>query len=110
MIPYEASSFTPGDGWTSIDIYFRDSRIPWTNISVVTAAEAPVQLATYIDCASSEALRDVAALVTPAEVRSCQAGADAIIGNNALRRFNVIFDHAHLKIHLRPNRYFGEPF
>lgn len=156
MTLYEASSFKPGADWTSIDIYFKDNRIPWTGIAVSTAAEPPVQLATYIDCASGEALellerttdvftrpvtsaervvgrglsgdihgkegrvstvrfgnfvlRDVAVLVTPAEVRSRQAGADAIIGNNLLRRFNVIFDYAHQKIHLKPNRYFAEPF
>jgi hypothetical protein len=55
-------------------------------------------------------LSDVAAIVVPEEVRSRQDGADAIVGNNLLRRFNVIFDYAHDKIHVRPNRNRLEPF
>jgi hypothetical protein len=55
-------------------------------------------------------LRDVAVQVTPAAVRSRQAGADAIIGAGLLARFDVIFDYAHGKLHLRPNRSFAEPF
>ena len=36
--------------------------------------------------------------------------ADAVIGNNALRRFNVIFDYTHQKLHIRLNSHFSEPF
>ena len=32
------------------------------------------------------------------------------IANDALRRFNAIFDYTHLKIHFRPNQYFAESF
>jgi hypothetical protein len=55
-------------------------------------------------------LRNVAVQVVPAEVRSRQAGADAILGGEALRRFNVVFDYAHQRLHLIPNRSFAEPF
>jgi hypothetical protein len=49
-------------------------------------------------------------MVTPAEVRSKQEGADAVIGNNVLRRFDLVYDYAHAKVHLRPNRSYAEPF
>ncbi len=55
-------------------------------------------------------LNDVSVVVVPAQVRSRQNGGDAILGNDVLRRFNVIFDYAHLKLHLKPNHYFAEPF
>ena len=156
VVLYEPAGFTPAKGWRSVDIYFKENRIPWTDILVATGQEQPVRLSTYIDCASREAvelleraanrftppqpgrrilagrglsgdiyghesrvsavtiggfvLEDVGVLVVPAEVRSRQDGADAIIGNNLLRRFNVIFDYAHRKIHLSPNRSFTEPF
>ncbi len=55
-------------------------------------------------------LTDVVVAIAPASVRSRQKDADGIVGNNALRRFNVIFDYAHNRIHLRPNSHFSEPF
>jgi len=156
MLLYEPTAFSPVAGWESIDLYFKDNRIPWTDIRVVTTKEEPAVVAAYIDFASGEAvelleretnaftlpatrverlagrglsgdihgkdgrlanvcigsfvLKDVAVLVVPATVRSRQNGADAIIGSNTLRRFNLIFDYAHHKLHLRPNRYFAEPF
>ncbi len=55
-------------------------------------------------------LTDVGVAVTPAAVRSRQDGADAVLGSNTLRRFNIVFDYAHHKIHLKPNRQFREPF
>jgi hypothetical protein len=73
------------------DIYGRDGRLAWVLLGAFT-------------------LKDVAALVIKAEIRSKQKGADAVVGNNTLRRFNVVFDYAHQKIHLKPNRYFAEPF
>jgi hypothetical protein len=38
------------------------------------------------------------------------ANADAIVANNALRRFNVIFDYARQRLLLRPNSHVAEPF
>jgi hypothetical protein len=58
----------------------------------------------------SHYLKDVLTAFAPAEVRSKQKGADGIIGNNALRRFNIIFDYKNARLYLRPNSYFTEPF
>ncbi len=146
---WEAETFSPEAGWASVDLYFKDNRVPWMDLRVATADETPVVLATYIDCASGESLElleretnafrvpagsgekligrglsgdiygkegrlsrvvvgpftleDVAVMVTPAAVRSKQEGADAVVGNGLLSRFDVIFDYAHGKIHLKPN-------
>jgi hypothetical protein len=58
----------------------------------------------------SFSLEDVVTAFAPAEVRSKQEGADGIIGNDALRRFNVIFDYTSAKLYLKPNSFFSEPF
>lgn len=55
-------------------------------------------------------LKNVLAALAPAEVRSKQKGADAVISNNLLRRFNLIFDYAHLKLYIKPNSHFNDPF
>jgi len=55
-------------------------------------------------------LTDVLVSIAPVSVHSRQDNADGIIGNNVLRRFNVIFDYAHNKIHIQPNSHFSEPF
>lgn len=55
-------------------------------------------------------LKDVATAFAPAEIRSKQEGADGIIGNNALRRFNLIFDYKNAKLYIKPNTYFTEQF
>ena len=55
-------------------------------------------------------LEDVVTHFAPAEIRSKQDNADGIIGNNALRRFNVIFDYKEAKLYLKPNKYFSEQF
>jgi hypothetical protein len=55
-------------------------------------------------------LRDVVVTIVPAKVRSQQDGADAIIGNDLLRRFNIIFDYTHHKVHLKTNSSLAEPF
>jgi len=53
-------------------------------------------------------LDDVPSAFAPAEVRSKQAGADGVLGNNALRRFRVAFDYAAGRLYLEPNaRYPG---
>jgi hypothetical protein len=58
----------------------------------------------------SHELANVVVAIAPDTVRSKQDGADAVIGNNTLRRFNVVFDYAHQKLHIRPNSHFSEPF
>lgn len=156
MILYDPETFSPTDDWVSVDIYFKDNRIPWTDISVATEEEDPVRLSSYIDFAAEEALElldrdtnvfivpaetrevyagrglsgdiygaegrvsrviigpyqleDVLVVVVPAEIRSRQEGADAIIGSGLLRRFNVTFDYSRSRILLRPNSYHSEPF
>jgi hypothetical protein len=55
-------------------------------------------------------LKDVAAAFTPAEVRSKQPGADAVIGNGLLRRFNCVFDYRAGRLYLEPNEHFAEPY
>jgi len=54
--------------------------------------------------------KNVTAVFPSAEVRSKQQNADAILGSNALRRFNLIFDYAGKKLFLKPNSFFNEPF
>jgi hypothetical protein len=44
------------------------------------------------------------------EIRSKQDNADAILGNAALKRFNLIFDYAGGNLYIRPNGHFDEPF
>ena len=55
-------------------------------------------------------LENVETHFAPAEIRSKQENADGIIGNNTLRRFNVIFDYEGGKLYLKPNSHFSEPF
>lgn len=156
MILYNPATFSPSNGWESIEIYFKDNRIPWVDLSIATAEEDPVRLSAYIDFAQGQPLElldrdtnvftlpaetsetyvgrglsgdiyghegrvarviigsfvldDVPVVVVPAEIRSRQAGADAIIGNGLLWRFNVIFDYSRFRIHLRPNSHYSEPF
>ncbi len=55
-------------------------------------------------------LTDVATAFAPAGVRSKQEGADGILGNDCIRRFNIVFDYAHSQILIKPNTYFSLPF
>ena len=55
-------------------------------------------------------LTDVRAAFGPAEVRSKASGADAVLANGALRRFNVVFDYAHSRLLLAPNSHFHERY
>jgi hypothetical protein len=55
-------------------------------------------------------LTDVTAAFAPAEVRSKQKGADGVIANKLLRRFNLIFDYSNKKLFIKPNSHFREPF
>jgi len=45
-----------------------------------------------------------------AEVRSRQENADAVLGIESLRRFNLIFDYANKKLYLKPNTHFEDPY
>lgn len=55
-------------------------------------------------------LVDVVTAFAPALVRSKQEGADGILGNNALRRFNCIYDYKNEKLYIKPNSSFSELF
>ncbi len=52
-------------------------------------------------------LHNLKAAIAPASVRSKQKNADAIIGNNSLRQFNLIFDYKHKKLYLKPNSFYN---
>lgn len=55
-------------------------------------------------------LCDVVTAFAPAEVRSKQKGADAILGNNLIRRFHAIFDYSRGALYLKPGGDFKAPF
>jgi hypothetical protein len=45
---------------------------------------------------------DLTMAAAPAEVRSKQPGADAVVGNGLLHRFNCVFDYGAGRLYLRP--------
>ena len=53
-------------------------------------------------------LNNIEAAVAPDKIRSKQPNADAIIGNGALRNFNLIFDYSNKKLHLKPNNNYND--
>lgn len=55
-------------------------------------------------------LTGVRAAFAPAGVRSKQKGADGVISNNLLRRFNLVFNYSERKLFIKPNSSFREPF
>lgn len=55
-------------------------------------------------------LRRVRTAFAPAEVRSRQDGAEGVLGNDAIRRFNIIFDYAHSCLYIKPNKNINLPF
>lgn len=55
-------------------------------------------------------LYDIRTAFAPREVRSKQKGADGILGNDLIRRFNIIFDYPHSRLLLRPDKTFRVPF
>jgi len=55
-------------------------------------------------------LNDVTTMVAPVEIRTKQIDADAVIGNDALRRFNLIFNYDKKMLYIKPNKYFKEKF
>ncbi len=56
------------------------------------------------------ALTNIPTAFAPAEVRSKQEGADGILGNDSIRRFNLIFDYPHQTLYIKPNKYFAADF
>lgn len=56
------------------------------------------------------ALTGVKAAVADEKTRSKQAGADAVIGNGSLRRFNLVFDYEKKTLRLKPNTHFKDPW
>ncbi len=61
-------------------------------------------------CIGPFELNNVKASFAPAAVRSKQDGADAILGNGSLRRFNLIFDYSNKKLYLKRNTHFNDPY
>jgi len=55
-------------------------------------------------------LSNIEASFAPAEVRSKQDNADAILGNESLWRFNLIFDYKNKRLYLKPNSHFNNPY
>jgi hypothetical protein len=55
-------------------------------------------------------LHDVPTAFPQAAIRSRQQGADGILCDNALRRFNLIFDYSRAKLYIKPNGSFHESF
>ncbi len=55
-------------------------------------------------------LHDIPTSFAPAGVRSKQEGADGILADDLIRRFNIIFDYPHSRLYIKPNETFGLPF
>ena len=55
-------------------------------------------------------LKNVKAAFADAKVRSKQVDADAVLGIESLRRFNLIFDYSNKKLYVKPNKHFNEPY
>jgi hypothetical protein len=53
-------------------------------------------------------MTNIKASIADAAIRSRQDNADAILGNNILRRFNLIFDYYNKMIYLKPNSGFSQ--
>lgn len=66
----------------------------------------------HISCfrIGSYILHDVPTAFPEAAIRSRQQGADGILCDNALRRFNLIFNYSRGKLYIIPNGAFHEPF
>ncbi len=55
-------------------------------------------------------LHDITTQFAPTDVRSKQDGSEAILGNDAVRRFNIVFDYAHCRLFIKPSKYFTISF
>ncbi|MBP6977336.1 MAG: hypothetical protein KBB71_03360 [Lentimicrobiaceae bacterium] len=51
---------------------------------------------------------DLEAAFVPAEARSKQTGADAVLAAGLLRQFNLIFNYAHRTLYIRPNKSYNK--
>jgi hypothetical protein len=89
-LPRESKDYYLGRGLSG-DIYGKRGKI--SNVAI-----GPYQL------------KNLFAAFAPAEVRSKQRGADAVVANNLLRRFNLIFDYSNKKFYIKPNSHYDETF
>ena len=89
-LPKETKEILLGRGLSG-DIYGKEGKISKLKIGSFELSEVTVKIA-------------------PARVRSKQFGADAVIGNDALRRFNLIFDYSNELLYIKPNKYFDDQF
>jgi len=55
-------------------------------------------------------LNEVTTMVAPVEIRTKRIDADAVISNDALRRFNLLFNYDKKMLYIKPNKYFKEKF
>lgn len=55
-------------------------------------------------------LTNVRTAFAPIEVRSKQKSGEGILGNDLIRRFNVVFDYPHQRLLIKPNKTFALPF
>jgi len=55
-------------------------------------------------------LNDIPTSFASAKIRSKQEGADGILGNDFIRRFNIIFDYTNERLFVKPSKYFEQPF
>lgn len=55
-------------------------------------------------------LKNIATAFAPLEVRSKQKTGDGILGNDLIRRFNIVFDYPHRRLLIKPNQTFALPF
>jgi hypothetical protein len=55
-------------------------------------------------------LTNVRTAFAPLQVRSKQTGGDGILGNDLIRRFNIVFDYPHGRLLIKPNQTFDLPF
>ncbi len=56
MILYDSHDIKVDSSWTAIPLYFKNNNIPWIDAYVSIEDEEPVQLSTYIDFASGDAI------------------------------------------------------
>ncbi len=55
-------------------------------------------------------LDNIPTAFAPRTIRSKQEGADGVLGNRLIRRFNIIFDYPHSRLLIKPNKTFDVPF
>ena len=55
-------------------------------------------------------ISDIPAAFVKGDVRSKQDSGECILGNNLIRRFNIIFDYHRSRLLLKPGKHFDKPF